>query len=384
MTAVITDVHFRMAVALIRDLVEAGVSVVVCEKNTVREPVGFFCRGISHAEVLAEDRYEDELFALLRSILEETGEKPALLPVGAATLAMLAENRERFSAVCGLAVPEPEALVLLNDKRRAADLADSLGIAVPETFAQQENEAEGAFFSRIKLPCIIKPACGEKFGLTAAKRYRIAKSAAELKDAFTHFSSLTGEAPLVQEYLPGGGFGCSVLAKNGTVCASVCHKRIREWPVTGGPSSCCEAIDAPELVEAARKMVQALSFTGLAMFEFKQDAAGGFRFLECNPRVWGTYPLTRVSGSNFAFLWLHAALGDEIPAFVPAKKTRMVFFPSDAAAAFGYLRRGEAGKFFGALGDALNPRVKSGLFERRDSKPGRVYLKNLRKRGGGA
>ena len=383
MTAVVTDAHYRMAVALIRDLVEAGVSVVVCEKNTVREPVGFFCRGISHTEVLAEDRYEDELFALCRSILNETGEKPALLPVGAATLAMLAENRERFSGVCGLAITDSQTLALLNDKRRAAALAVSLGIAVPAVYRRSDGENLSVFASRVDLPCIVKPACGEKFGLTAAKRYRIAKAEAELADAFLHFSSLTGEAPLVQEYLPGGGFGCSVLAKDGTVYASICHRRVREWPVTGGPSSCCEAIDAPELIETARKMVQATGFTGLAMFEFKQDAKGNFRFLECNPRVWGTYPLTRVSGSSFALCWLHAALGDTMPAFKPAQSVRMTFFPSDAAAAFGYLRRGEVRRFFGAIGDALDPRVKSGLFERRDPKPGRTYLKNLRKRGGG-
>ena len=382
MTAIVTDAHYRMAVALIRDLVEAGVSVIVCEKNTVREPVGFFCRGIVRTAFLAEDRYSDELYALCRSVQAETGEKPALLPVGAATLSMLAENRERFCAVCGLAVPEAEALALLNDKRRAAALANSLGIAVPAVYRKSGSEELSAFASRVDLPCIVKPACGEKFGLPAAKRYRVAKTEAELTAAIGHFSALTGEAPIVQEYLPGGGGGCSVLAKDGAVYAFICHRRIREWPVSGGPSSCCEAIDAPELVEAARKMVQALCFTGVAMFEFKQDAIGRPRFLECNPRVWGTYPLTRVSGSNFALCWLHAALGDEIPAFHPARPVRMTFFPSDAAAAFGYLRRGKVGKFFGALGSALDPRVKSGLFERRDPKPGRVYLKNLRKRGG--
>ncbi len=381
MTVIVTDAHYRMAAALIRDLVEAGVCVIVCEKNTISQPVGFFCRGIDRSVFLSDEAYQDELLALCISVQQQTGEKPALLPVGAATLSMLAENRERFLEVCHMAVSSAENLTLLNDKRRAAALAESLGIAVPAVYLKSESESADAFLSRVDLPCIVKPTCGEKFGLSAAQRYRIARTKEELQKAFDHFSSITGEAPIVQEYLPGDGFGCSILAKDGVVYASICHKRIREWPVTGGPSSCCETADLPQLILSAKKMAEALCFTGVAMFEFKQDSLGRPRFLECNPRVWGTYPLTRVSGSNFALCWLHAALGDEIPSYSSPKPVRMVFYPSDFAAALGYLRRGQVKKSLGAFCDFLNPRVKNGLFERKDSRPGQIYLKNLRKRG---
>ncbi|MCQ2420325.1 MAG: ATP-grasp domain-containing protein [Clostridia bacterium] len=382
MTAIVTDAHYRMAAALIRDLVDAGIRVIVCEKNTESQPIGFVCRGIDRSVFLSESAYQDELYALCDCVRQQTGEKPALLPVGAATLSMLAENRERFSAVCCMAVADSENLALLNDKRRAAALAGQLGIAVPAVYRKSESEDLPAFFSRVDLPCIVKPACGEKFGLSAAQRYRIARTEKELQDAFIHFSSVTGEVPIVQEYLPGDGFGCSILAKDGTVYASICHKRIREWPVTGGPSSCCETADMPQLILAAKKMAEAIGFTGAAMFEFKEDAIGRPRFLECNPRVWGTYPLTRVSGSNFALCWLHAAMGDTIPPYVSPKPMRMVFYPSDFASALGYLRKGNVKKSLETFCDLLNPRVKNGLFERNDPMPGRVYLKNLRKRGG--
>ena len=382
MTAIVTDAHYRMAVALIRDLVDAGVRVIVCESTAHAQPVGFLCHGIDRSVCLSENAYQDELYALCDCVLQQTGEKPALLPVGAATLSMLAENRVHFSAVCRMAVADSETLCLLNDKRRSAALAGSLGIAVPAVYRKSDGEPLPVFASRIDLPCIVKPACGEQFGLSAAKRYRIARTEQELQDAFRHFSSLTGEAPIVQEYLPGDGLGCSVLAKDGVVYASVCHRRIREWPVSGGPSSCCEAAELPQLKQAAEKMAGAVHLTGVAMFEFKEDAADRPRFLECNPRVWGTYPLTRVSGSNFALLWLHAALGDEMPAFSAPKPVRMVFYPSDLASALGYLRRGKLKRALGALRDLLDPRVRNGLFERRDPLPGRAYVKNLRKRGG--
>ena len=41
MTAVITDVHYRMSLALIRDLAQAGVRVVCCERAGAGAPLGF-------------------------------------------------------------------------------------------------------------------------------------------------------------------------------------------------------------------------------------------------------------------------------------------------------------------------------------------------------
>ena len=117
-----------------------------------------------------------------------------------------------------------------------------------------------------------------------------------------------------------------------------------------------------------------------AMFEFKAGADGKKRLLEVNPRVWGTYPLTRAAGTNFALLWLALAGGQPLPAYIPPKPVRMVFYPSDLAAALGYLRHGKPGRFLGAVRDLLRPSVKNGLYERADPGPSRAYRKNLRKR----
>ena len=39
-TAVMTDVHYRMSLALIRDLAQAGVRTVCCEREGVAAPLG--------------------------------------------------------------------------------------------------------------------------------------------------------------------------------------------------------------------------------------------------------------------------------------------------------------------------------------------------------
>lgn len=383
MTAIVTDVHYRMSPALIRDLGEAGVTVITCERESHRDnpaspALGALSKYSSRHVWLPEKGAEDALLALCREISLKEGARPALLPVGAATLAQLAERREEFEAVCGLCIPTPEQLALFNDKEAVQRLAEELSVPHPKNFFRREDEPLSDFFARLPLPCVIKPKCGERLGLTARDRYLVAKTAQEAETAYLHFQSLAGEAPVVQTFLPGGGLGCSVLAVNGKIHAAICHRRLREYPISGGPSSCCVSLPRPDLVQFAAAMTEKTGYTGLAMFEFKEDAKGNPWLLEVNPRIWGTFPLTRVSKSGIPLLWCKAAL-NELPEAPPAppRVKRMTFTVSDLMAGLCYGRAGKPGKLLGAVGDLLNPAVRDGVFEWKDPKPGLAYFRSL-------
>lgn len=388
MVAIVTDVHYRMSLALIRDLAQAGVEVITCEQDRCRDSrtspaLGALSRYVSRHVWLPGGT--DGLEALL-SLCRETGLgrdcRPALLPAGAATLALIAENRERFEPLCGLCVPTAEQLDLLNSKPRLAGLAARLGVPLPESMAPGEDLDR--FLDRQGLPCVIKPACGEKLGLTAAARYAVASTREEARAAWERFSRLAGEPPVVQGYLPGRALGCSVLARSGQVMAAICHQRVREYPVSGGPSSCCQCVKREDIRTYAARLTAETGLTGLAMFEFKEDRDGAPRLLECNPRVWGTFPLTRVSGSGIPLLWCALAWNAgnpdnpaPLPALTPPRGRRMIFAASDLMAAAGYARRGSPGRALGALGDLLNPWVRDGLFEWGDMAPALAYFRSL-------
>lgn len=372
MTAIVTDVHYRMSVSVITDLADAGVFVIACEYDDVEKPLGFYSRGVAQRTVISRENAKADLQALCEKVCTERGEKPAVIPVGAKTLAMISENRDELDRVCGTLIPDTEQLELYNDKQRAGTLAKGLGIPTPKEYELGEDFA---------FPVVVKPVCGEKAGLKAAQRYVIADNAEKMQSAYEHFNRVTGQPPVIQEYLSGGGAGCSVLCRDGKILAHICHRRIREYPVTGGPSSCCEKIDDRQLYEYARSMVSAANYSGVAMFEFKAGSDGEYRFLEINPRVWGTYPLTHVCGSNFTYLWFLSALGLSPIPFKSGRHVKMAYYPSDIIAALGYLKRGETKGFFGAVADFFDPRVKNGLSEKSNRKPYRVYLKALMKRG---
>ena len=388
LTAIVTDVKYRMSLAIIRDLGAVGIRVVACHRDEQGSspPLGFYSKYTSKRSLLPSEEYDDALYELCKTISEEEGQRPALLPVGASTLAMLSksESRERFSKVCGLFIPTSEQLALLNDKGHVAELASRLDVPIPKAYIPAEGETIDSLIKRIPLPCIVKPRWGEGLGLTAAQRYTIARTSDELKASYERFSSLAGEAPIIQEYLPGAARACSVLAQNGKIVSSICHRRIREYPVTGGPSTCCISSSDPLLEDLSSRLAGAIDLNGIAMFEFKDDADGMPRLLESNPRIWGSYPLTRIAKTGFSSAWFTLSWNsgnptEPLPIQVETKYIirKMTFFPSDLAAALGYLRTGKPRLTLGAAADLLNPGTKDGLFEWSDAKPALHYWRSL-------
>ncbi|MBQ8894979.1 MAG: ATP-grasp domain-containing protein [Clostridia bacterium] len=362
MIALVTDVHYRMTPAMVRVLGRQGIPVYTCEKETERILPGARSKYRKKHFSLPAEGYEDALYDLLEQL-----DKPVLLPMGAATLQLVSAQKERFEKVAHLCIAEPAALELLNSKRKLHQLAPELEIPVPKETDQ--------------CPCVVKPVCGEKFGLHAAERYTVCGTPAQRDEAIAHFTRLTGEPPVVQEYLPGEGIGCSVIAREGRVIAWIGHRRIREYPVTGGPSSCCIAEDHG-LLPWVEKIVAATHFSGPAMFEFKRDAEGNPRLLECNPRIWGSFPLAEAAESTLPYAWFAASCGLEIPENYFKKGQKMCFFPSDFAAGMGYFKQKNGQKFVAALADLMNPAVKDGLFRLSDPAPALAYYAGLLQRGG--
>ena len=73
MIAIVTDAHYRMSVALIRDLAEAGVQVIACEQPGFLKPVGFASRAAWQCYELPEGDVADGLLALCRDVTSRCG-----------------------------------------------------------------------------------------------------------------------------------------------------------------------------------------------------------------------------------------------------------------------------------------------------------------------
>lgn len=373
---IVTDVRYRTALAVIRPLGRAGYPIYAVQTaaESPRAPAAFSSRYVTQREMLEgsvkDAAYAARLFSLCARIAS-IAERPILFPIGADTLAMLSKHADRFRAVCDFLVAPPEVLDRANDKRIVADIAAAHGIPVPQEFESADTLPP--------LPVIIKPRCGEKLGLHAEQRYCKAYTAAEYRAALKKMRTYDPN-PIVQELIEGDGAGvCVVMDEGHSPVSVICHRRIREYPIGGGPSACCVSFYDETLVERAICLLRALHFVGIAMVEFK-----GACVLEINPRIWGSFPLTDACGSRFAENYVRAAAGERFcsPDCTYRRGKRMRFVLNDTLAVLSYLRHGQLRAACGGFLDIF--RAKEALFRFTDQKPFWRYLfQTLRGKGGG-
>lgn len=361
-TVVIADAKYRSSIAAARTLGRAGYQVVAVQarEDTPLEPPVFASRFVSQGRWVAgsagDPAYADGLLALLR----EYG-RPVLFCAGAATLNVLSRERARFGEVCDFLAPPPEVLEQLNDKETVHRRCTELGIPVPRQYAGEPES----------YPVVVKPRCGEKFGLKARDRYIVANTREEYEAAVSAMARFD-PSPIVQQKVDGAASGVSLLldGESRLVCA-VCHRRIRELPAAGGPSTCCESFYDGGMIDEASALLRSFRFVGMAMVEFK-----GRCVLEVNPRVWGSFPMTECAKSPFACRYAEAAAG-AAPEYAPRDYetgVRMRFVLNDTAAMLDYLRHGRPGMFFQGVADVF--RAKEALSCRDDPAPMRRYLRN--------
>ena len=283
-TAIVTDGKYRSSIAAVRALHRAGYQVIVTQTradvHAVPAVASSRCcaafRWIDGAA--ADDGYADRLAALL-----ETYDHPVLFCVGAVTLNTVAAQRERFARIADFLIAPRPVLDALNDKETVHARAQSLGIPVPRQYDGVPPE---------RYPVVIKPHCGEKFGLKAADRYAVADTPEAYAQILARMQRYD-PSPIVQDKIAGPGIGVSLLLdRDGRMISALCHRRIREYPITGGPSTCCESFYDAALIDRAYRLLHSFGFTGMAMVEFKGDC-----LLEVNPRVWGSLPMTEAAQS---------------------------------------------------------------------------------------
>jgi predicted ATP-grasp superfamily ATP-dependent carboligase len=157
-------------------------------------------------------------------------------------------------------------------------------------------EEARAAWRELGAPLVLKSAREE-----GVKTVRYARSEAGVAAAFEAARAASGGAVLAQEYIAGDGYGFSALYWNGALQRSFMHRRVREWPPSGGTSACAESVpDAPELTWAGTTLLDALRWHGVAMVEFKgAPAPGALALIEINAKFWGSHDLALAAGVDF-------------------------------------------------------------------------------------
>lgn len=236
-----------------------------------------------------------------------------VLPVHQEDLVEIAKHKNLFeTAGFRLPIPDYPLIELAIDKYRMAILAKENEIATPETHLLSEIRSSD-LGRRIALPILVK--------LRNSTGQRGQKKVCNVTTFETHIDFLlethAQDDIIIQEFIPGTVqdtmYTVGLLYDhNHRLKACIPLKKVRSRPYTGGTAICTVAENRPDVREMAIKLMNAFSaWEGIADVEIKIDPEGKPRFIEVNPRPWGSIYGSYVAGVDLPALWLKVALHED-------------------------------------------------------------------------
>lgn len=215
-----------------------------------------------------------------------------ILPVGAKAVATVARCRPELAAL-----PSPESLTCCFDKSATLSLAQRLDVPTPLTF--HVMSLTDLADCPVPYPCVIKPVCeteakGVLYAFNNEQREKC------VHQMFAQIRVPPGRGVLIQQYISGEGAGFFALFDHGKPVRIFMHRRLREYPITGGASSAACAHYDEVLKDYGLRLLKELNWHGVAMVEFKHEAGTGrYVLMEINPKFWGSVELALEAGVNF-------------------------------------------------------------------------------------
>ncbi|MBI3355036.1 MAG: ATP-grasp domain-containing protein [Nitrospirae bacterium] len=302
----VTDGYWHKTLSVVRSLGEKGIDVAVGEST--RLATALFSRYARRRVIYPSPKTRPEEFLnFLEDELKKERYDVLIIPEES-TLHLIAKNIVRFDKLTRFPFPDYNTILKASDKKEVLKAAIDIGIPVPETvfiddIAELEDKTAGITF-----PVVIKPRVSSgSYGIRYVNN---------MKELITAYKEVHEKypLPLIQEYIPQGGdaFGVSALFdRNIEPKAVFVHKRLREYPITGGPSTLRESVVNDEVQELGIKLLKALKWYGVAMVEFKIDPRDNRpKLMEINPRFWGSLSLSVYAGVDFPYLLYKMAMGE--------------------------------------------------------------------------
>jgi len=309
MNVFVTDSDGRQVLAIIRSLGEKGIAISAGDHK--RFAIGFFSKYCTK-KVLYPSPFGDlDRFKLWLLKYVAKNKFDVLMPISNPVLLSISRSLADFSRYAHVPIP-PFATV-----RKAMDKALTLSIANliphPVTFLPKKYSDIFKIAKKVTYPVVIKPRVS-----SGSRGIKYVNNTAELVYYFRAVAEKYG-IPLVQEYIPGNEIYCvyTLLNKDAKVRAFFVHKRIRQFPLMGGPSTYRVSVSNKSLVELGTKLLKEMDWYGVAMVEFKIDLRDGKpKLMEVNPRFCGSLSLAIKAGVDFPYLLYKMAVeGDVRPTY---------------------------------------------------------------------
>ena len=311
MSVLVTNASSPKSLVITRSLGRKGVEVTTADSE--RFSPTFFSKYSKHHFLYAHpEKSPNDFVNTIQNYLKKK-KIDVLMPVNSTETILISKNKDKFRPYTKVPFEDFHKMMQVHDKNKVMRIVSELGIRAPKTYTI-ENTADLQKISKtIEYPVVIKLRnATSSVGVSYA--YSASEFISKYQQTIQKYVLTSSDYPIVQEYIPGTGYGVSLLYNHGDLRAIFTHKRLREYPITGGPSTLRISVRHPEMEKAAMKLLGYVGWHGLAMVEFKLDERTNKPyFIEVNPRFWGSLPLAIKAGVDFPTLLFQWGMGMSFP-----------------------------------------------------------------------
>lgn len=317
MSVIITGAESTKALISVRSLGRKGVKVSVGGIDKFSST--FFSRYSKKSFIYTDPKKDETRF--IEDLEKFVQENPhdVLIPTHSRETYTISKYKKRLEKYIKIPVPDYKKVLFANNKEKIIKAAKKLKIKVPETISIKSFKELESVSDKISYPSVIK-LLNESGNLGLSYVNSKNELIRKFKETVKEFRLSPDLYPVIQEFVSGRGYGTSVLYNKGNLRAIFTHKRIREYPFSGGPSTLRESVKNSKMENNAKKIMDYLDWHGVAMVEFKLDEKTGEPFLiEINPRFWGSINTAICNGVNFPYLLYKMALDGDIKSVLDYK-----------------------------------------------------------------
>lgn len=328
----ILESHHRHSLAVVRSLGKKGIQVFASSDN--KHSPAFYSRycqdQVVYGNSSSNKKFADELLEIVSHDKYEM-----IIPTVLKGFKILSKYKKEFKKYTKVPVADLNAMEIASNKDKTMQFAKKFAIPIPETFYPESINDVQRISEKIRYPVVIKAI--EEWGSV-----KYAYSPKELVYTYENMLKIfhtqieKGKFPIIQEYIPGEGYGFFGLFNHGKLRAFFMHKRIHQVPPAGGPSAMARSFYDTKLKQLGEKLLSALKWHGVAMVEFKKDNRDEiYKLMEINPKFWGSLDLAIASGVDFPYLLYKMEMdGDIKPVFDYSKDTIFRWISMDLAYTF--------------------------------------------------
>ena len=302
------DGDHKNALAILRHLGKTKqyfIDVVSSNKASIC----FFSKYVSQKYIVSNPKQNPDTFSddILKII--EKKNYLVVIPVSYISFQLCSKNKEKILQFTHLTIASAEHITIASSKIETYKLAEKIGVPYPRFYEFEDiNAIENI---ETNYPCVLKAPV--ELGKNIVD-YAHSKEELILKyKKMCAVHKFNEYLPIVQKFIVGEGAGFFAFYKDGTCQNYFMHKRIREYPPSGGASVVAEAFYNEQILKDGTKLLDALKWEGVAMVEFKKDNETGiYNLMEINAKFWGSLDLALSCGANFPKMLIADALHEDM------------------------------------------------------------------------